>query len=189
MSQPSVRIWILFTGIKPSKIDRIKEEGEWIFSNIKIYEQFQYGDIVYVYSRKLSQLKFIATVLDAEMAFTAGVNRLNIVRTYQDVELHQCDAMPNDKNKRYQIYDITDNENLLEFIDSKCGSIRKRVLDHSMSEYVQSKRKKRGKKELVLELLIALIIGIVAVAFFSGDLLFIICAFIGLLGMTVLAIL
>ena len=45
--QSAVKIWVLYTGISLSKIRRIENERKWEFFSVKLYEQFQYGDIVY----------------------------------------------------------------------------------------------------------------------------------------------
>lgn len=187
--QSSVKIWVLYTGISLSKIRRIENERKWEFFSVKLYEQFQYGDIVCVYSRKLSRIQFIATVVDAEMAFTAGVNSLEILRTHLDEDLLSSEDLPIDSKSKYHICDITDNDELLNLLKLKSSWNVRSNLEGSRAQYILSKRKKRGKKELILEGLIIFVITVFVSAFLFGDLLFFICAFLGLLGMAVLAIL
>lgn len=187
--EPSVRTWMLFTNIGESKIKSISENREWQFFNMKLYERTQYGDIIYIYCHKLSCVQFIATVEDAEMAFTAGVNRLKIERVNIGEGKVDATLLSEDRNDKSRIQEISNNEDLLNLVDPMFCLYRQELLTRGNSHYVQNRRKKRGKKELILECIIGVLIGVVIPSFIFGDLLFIICAFLGLLGMTVLLIL
>lgn len=187
--EPSVRTWMLFTNIGESKIKSISENCEWQFFNMKLYGLTQYGDIIYIYSRKLSRVQFIATVEDAEMAFTAGVNRLKIVGVNNRDGNQDATLLTGDNHDNFYVQEISNNEELLNIVDVMFCLYRKALLTKGNSPSVQNRRKKRGKKELILECIIGVLIGVVISSFLFGDLLFIICAFLGLLGMTVLLIL
>ena len=115
--EPSVRTWMLFTNIGESKIKSISENCEWQFFNMKLYGLTQYGDIIYIYSRKLSRVQFIATVEDAEMAFTAGVNRLKIVGVNNRDGNQDVTLLAGDNHDNFYVQEISNNEELLNIVD------------------------------------------------------------------------
>ena len=100
--EETTRVWILFTDIQYQQIDKYAKQG---FMNIdKSVGSLKYADVVYIYCRYLSKIRFKAIVSNIEESQDDRI-RLDIVDIYRGNELSIFDFVP--KTSEYnQLIDI-----------------------------------------------------------------------------------
>ena len=183
--EETTRVWILFTDIQYQQIDKYAKQG---FMNIdKSVGSPKYADVVYIYCRYLSKIRFKAIVSNIEESQDNRI-RLDIVDIYRGNELSIFDFVP--KTSEYnQLIDITNDNKLHQTIVAKFALDK---LEQKQIQSVKSTSPSQVSKDekmpisfyLFIIICLVVIIGIVVlIGYYFDGILFAICAFIGIGGM------